>query len=48
MLLVYTSVTLYVCTNSLFRGRHGFGATAQGRIQKGTNNAWLRHSLGTA
>ena len=47
MLLVYTSVTPCVCTISLFKGRHSFGATTQGKIQKGTNNARLRHSLGT-
>ena len=45
LLLVYTSVTPCICTNSFFRERHGFGATAQCEIKKGTN---IRHGLGTA
>ena len=47
MLLVYTSVTLCVCTSLLFRERHGFGATAQGKTKEGTNKAQLRHRKDT-
>jgi len=47
MLLVYTSVTPCVCTNSFLRERHGFGARAQGKIQEGTDKAQFRHKQGT-
>ena len=47
MLLRYTSVTPCVCTNLLLREWHSFGATAQGKIKKGTNKAWFRHRQDT-
>ena len=46
-LLVYTSVTPCVYTNLLFSKRHGFAATAQGKIKKGINKARFRHRQGT-
>lgn len=41
------SVTPCVCTNSLFRERHGFGASAQSKIVKNANKARFRHRQDT-
>jgi len=38
------SVAPRVCTNSLFRERHGFGASAQSKIVEDANKARFRHS----